>query len=219
MMQLNMQFFGGRGAASNAWRAMQGTPKGKPNPIDISKIKNQKLSAVENSIRGKQHEEAYVYDENGNLVAGFRGGKGSVSIDSSKIPDNGVVTHNHPTGQADFGATFSFADVEHLANKNYKEMRAVSSGQGEYNYIMRKGANANSKGFVNQIAKDKPKIERDFKSSYKTEYDKAIKAGKTTKQASHQARQVGTGVIAKYWADTAPQFGFEYIRRKKSYDY
>ena len=92
-------------------------------------------------------------------------------------------------------------------------------GQGEMNYIMRKGQGAKPKAFYNQINRDYKQIERYLSDRYTKAYDDALKDGKSKQSAIHAARQMAVGYLNDYWRRTAPKFGYEFITRKKDYTY
>lgn len=124
-----------------------------------------------------------------------------------------------PKGAADFGGTFSFADIKNMLESKWAEHRATASGQGEMNYIMRKGQGAKPKAFYNQINRDYKQIERYLSDRYTKAYDDALKDGKSKQSAIHMARQMAVGYLNDYWRRTAPKFGYEFITRKKDYTY
>ena len=224
MIGFDLQFFGGRGASSAASRqgqAMTGKKSGgKSIPIDISKIKDQTLQGIENRIRKLKHEEAFVFDKDGKLIAGVSGGNSSVGIPDSWLKmDGATVTHGHPVDVYNFGGTLSMADAEVMAGTKWNEMRAAASGKGEYNYIMKSTPKANRKGLINQINKDRTKMEDSIVNTYKKAYNDAIAKGKSTKQAMHEAAQQGTGVMQNYWRKTLPKYGFVFTTPKKEYEY
>ena len=197
-----------------------GKRKGKVKPIDVDKIKNKSLEAIEGRIRNLKKEELYVYDENDNLIEGYSGNSESVAYPARVLDYEGAtVTHGHPKGMEEFGGTFSFADINNMLNSKWKEHRATASGQGEMNYIMRATKKADAKGLRNQINKDFQSLNKNMSDTYANTYEKAIKAGKSRKEASHEARQKAVGTLNSYYKKTFSQFGYEYITRKKNYKY
>lgn len=214
---------GGRGASSIARKfgaSMTGNSGGNAFPIDVSTIQNQSLQAIENRIRRLQHEEAFVFDKDGNLVAGVSGGNSSVNIpDQWKTMDDATVTHGHPTGIYNFGGTLSTADATMMASTNWSELRASANGQGEYNYIMRRTPRSDNAGLMAQIQKDTPRLENQIVSEFKSAYNGAIAQGKSRELALHEGAQRGTGIMQTYWRQTLPQYGFEFVTPKKEYDY
>ena len=150
---------GGRRKARAYVAKQKGKKGGVSIPIDISKIKDKSLQGIENRIRKLQHEEAFIFDGDGNLVDGVSGGKGSVGIpDKWERIDGATVTHGHPTGIFGYGGTLSFEDVGTFAGTNWAEIRAAANGQGEYNYILRRTNKAKGKLLLARIATDQAKL-------------------------------------------------------------
>lgn len=214
---------GGRGASFYAGRLAEkllGNSSFNSSPIVISTIRDKTLQGIENRIRKLKHEEAFIFDSTDKLKDGVSGGNSSVS--PPKEWDNIVgatVTHGHPIGNSDYGGTLSMADVRRMTNTQWKELRAAANGQGEYNYIMRRTAKADNIGLKFRVLKDTRKLEVDVKETYKEEYNKGIRQGKSKKQAKHLAAQKATGIVHVYWKKTLPQYGFEYVTPKKEYRY
>ena len=218
---------GGRGAsyyAQRTARAMLGSSNGSSGgqsiPIDISKLKDKSLQGVENRIRKLNHEEAYIFDQDDNLVAGVSGGSSSVNVPFTwDTMDGATVTHGHPVGDYNFGGTLSLADASRMANTNWSEMRASANGKGEFNYIMRRTPNSDNRGLLNQIGRDQSRLENDIVNAYKNAYNNAISQGKSASVARHESAQIATGVVQAYWRVTLPQYGFEFVTPKKGYEY
>lgn len=205
---------GGRGASAEAERGLkaflnEGVGEGRVYPIDIEKMRDMSMAQIEDKIKGLNHEEAYIFDENGNLVAGFKGDKGSVGIDPKVFESKGYsLTHNHPKGTAEFGGTLSFADVRNQLRGKLSQTRAVASGQGERHYILQATNKAKPQAFIKRIGKDYYKLQNQMKEAYKEEY-------KRTNGNKHNARQKMTGVLNAYWKKTAEKYGYNYVNRKK----
>lgn len=216
---------GGRGASSGAKRAAvrltsPSVSGSKSYPVDTSNLKDKTLQGVENRIRRLQHEEAFIFGKDGQVIAGVSGGNSSVGIPNNwKAIDGATVTHGHPTGRLNFGGTLSMADAKMMASTNWAEMRAAATGQGEYNYILRRTSHSDNAGLQSRIASDKSVMETRIKSEYQTAYSNAIKAGKSNASALHLAAQKATGIMDTYWKKVLPQYGFEYIKRNSYYTY
>lgn len=193
--------------------------KSKVNPINIEQYKGQSLEHIERRIRTLEHEELFAFDGKGELIAAFKGSKDRVGFpaDLLNVPD-ATVTHGHPKGLAEFGGTFSFADINNMLKSNWKEHRATASGHGEMNYIMRRTEKADAQGLRDRINKDYKQLKKSFLDTYKTEYEKALESG-TRKHAKHVARQMAVGILNAYYKNTFEQYGYEYITRKKDYKY
>lgn len=230
-MDLRLQFFGGRGGGSGLngekdkeklfdWLEKEGTAPGTPVPIDINEFQGQTLEQIERRLRNLEHEELFVFDKDGKIIEAYRGNKNSVCFRGEVIDyQDATVTHGHPKAAANFGGTFSFADMKNMLKSKWAEHRATASGQGEMNYILRKTGNANPQGFYNQINRDYTRLKETMSDTWDISYHGAVKEGKSTKIARHEARQKTVGVLNKYYKETAPKFGYEYITRKTEYEY
>lgn len=225
---IEIQFFGGRGASYYGGRDRQKLGggnrgrKGKVHPIDIARYQGKSLSEIENDIRVRSRERLFVFDKDGNVIQAYQGTSGSVSFPVSVLDIEGAtVTHNHPKGYEDFGGTFSFADVYNTLDSKWSQHRAVASGQGEFNYILRKkkGTKQNAADFKKYASKNEGKILDRFEKRYNQYFDEKIKSGSSVKTAMHYARQKSIGIINRFWQNTAPKYGYEYVKINKKYDY
>lgn len=92
-------------------------------------VKN--IVGMEQKYRRNKDETLHVFTPTGDIVTSF-GGKGAkVVFDSSKVPQNAILTHNHPrsigsTGIRSIGNSFSVHDIASAVKVNAKEMRAVT---------------------------------------------------------------------------------------------
>ena len=173
-----------------------GKTGGAPRPIDISNYAGWTLEQTEDRLRGLNHEELFVFDENDQLIEAYKGYATSVSFPRELFDKEGItVTHGHPKSQADFGGTFSWADIDNMLNSKWAEHRATAGGQGEMNYIMRRTAKADPQGLRNQINKDYPTIDKKWQDVYRAALIEAKNKGMNNLQAAHVARQKGVGVL------------------------
>lgn len=212
-------FSGGGGSFADALMG-RGGGTGAPQPMDISKMGNMTVQQAEERARSKNHEELFIFDENDKLVAAYKGNSHSVAFPSTELTRQGAtVTHGHPAGTADFGGTFSFADVGNMIRSNWSEHRATARGQGEMNYIMRRTSNADPQGLQRRMLRDANRLENQVMSEYNKSRNSALAAGKTPRQAEHEARQKAVGRLNRYYKNTMPKYGYEYITRKESYSY
>ena len=212
---------GGRGSWS-ATRKGTGTTRTSsggsgqrtPHPMDVKQFQGMTLQEIEDGIRALGHEELFVIDKDGAVLAAYKGNKNSVAFYSSDLQRQGVtVTHGHPKGAEGYGATSSLQDVQNMAASNWAEHRAAASGKNELNYIIRRNSSnteAKSKALYEKIRKDTPSIQAEIHSE-------ANKAGKNLSAASR--RQIYTGVLDRYYSKTLPKYGFDYITRNKGYNY
>jgi len=216
---------GGRGAEYDKGKLIdhlkgEGIGKGTPVPMDIEQFKGMSLQQIEARIRTLKHEELFVLDKGGNVVAAYKGDSNSVAFPENLRYEKGAtVTHGHPKSAAEFGGTFSFADMKNMLTSKWTEHRATASGQGEMNYILKRTGRANAKGFYDQINRDYTKLVSGLSKTYDKAYNTAKTKGANTKAAMHVARQSAVGTLNQYYKKTAGKFGFNYVTRKEAYEY
>ena len=226
---------GGRGASSMmAWATGFGSTS-----IDVTnRYSGMTLQEAESVLRGiKAHEEAVIFDKDMNVIAAFSGGTGSVALpDSLKSKDGITITHNHPAGDAAYGATFSPADISWFATSRAKEIRAVGAGQGEYVYSLRTAGKQSAVStkyektqlnlWAHQVkASVTPKSKGgtgELQARNKAEYNKFRKQGKSVKASKHAAWQVATGILERSLTEKVASFGNGsstiYFSKNKSYN-
>lgn len=212
---------GGRGSYSATRRgsgdvrtSSGGTGQRNAHPMDVSDFEGMTLQQIEDRIRKLDHEELFVLDKDGAVLAAYKGNSNSVAFFHDELMrDGATVTHGHPKGGEGYGATFSPKDVLNMAASNWAEHRAAASGKNELNYIMRRNSSntaEKSRDLYNRVLKDQPKLEAEM-------VKQANEAGRNLSAASR--RQIYTGVLDRYYKQVLPQYGFDYITRKKGYNY
>lgn len=212
---------GGRGSWSavrkgtGATKTSQGNEGQRiPRPMDVSRFQGMTLQQIEDRIRNLNHEELFVIGKDGSIIAAYKGIENSVAFYQSELlRDGATVTHGHPKIAEGYGATFSARDVLNMAASNWSEHRAAASGKNEMNYIIRRNPSnteKKSRALYNQVLKDMPALDAKMDELAKN-------AGKNVSAASK--RQIYTGVLDRYWSETLPKYGFDYVTRKKQYNY
>lgn len=86
---------------------------------------------MESRIRNNRDETAHVFDAKGNIVKTFVGKGAEVKIDTKGLPENTIITHNHPLsigekGIMRIGNSFSGMDIISAIRANAKEIRAIT---------------------------------------------------------------------------------------------
>ncbi len=94
-------------------------------------VKN--IVGKERNIRFNKDESLHVFSETGKAIASVQGKGAEVNYSSirNSIPQNSIMTHNHPrglaaTGIGRIGNSFSKADIVSAVSLNAKEIRAVT---------------------------------------------------------------------------------------------
>lgn len=118
------------GVRSNAPGKQGGSGKGKTEE-GYTKLMLKNIVGIEQTYRTKPDETLHIFSPTGTLLHSM-GGKGAgVAGDGWKIPENTVLTHNHPRaigkkGLQSIGNSFSFEDINTAVSTNAREMRAVT---------------------------------------------------------------------------------------------
>ena len=182
--------------------------------MDVSDFEGMTLQQIEDRIRKLGHEELFVLDADGTVLAAYKGNSNSVAFSRSELfRDGATVTHGHPKGAEGYGATFSPQDVLNMAASNWAEHRVAASGKNELNYIIRRNASNTEKkssDLYARVKKDMPSLEAEMRQQ-------AQSASK--KLSATDRRQIYTGVLDRYYSEVLPEYGFDYITRKKGYNY
>lgn len=89
------------------------------------------ITLAEGTIRNNRDESMFVFSSDGDLVRTFAGKDASVRFDPKKVPENSIITHNHPRalgqkGIKAIGSSFSQNDIVSAVSTNAKEIRAVT---------------------------------------------------------------------------------------------
>ena len=97
---------------------------------NYSGLMKQNVLSTEMSIRRKKNEELHVFDSKGNYLMSFQG-RGNSVRNIEGIPENSIITHNHPralgrSGIQAIGNSFSADDIITAVTFNAKEIRAVT---------------------------------------------------------------------------------------------
>ena len=193
---------------------------GPPIPIDIGPYRGWSIQQVEERLRTLDHEEIFFFNRRGEVVAAYRGAEGGVGWPPWLLGMSGAtVSHGHPKRDGDFGGTLSILDTKNMLRSSWAQHRAVASGQGELNYILRRGRGARPKAFLEQLIRDEKRIIADMKSTARKAYDEERASGKPHLSALHIAMQKGVGKLHAWYKENAPKYGYEYVVRKKPYEY
>lgn len=212
---------GGRGSYSATRRGLGdvrttsgGTGQRNAHPMDVSDFEGMTLQQIEDRIRTLGHEELFVLDADGTVLAAYKGNSNSVAFSHSELlRDGATVTHGHPKVAEGYGATFSPQDVLNMAASNWAEHRAAASGKNELNYIIRRNASNTEKkssDLYARVKKDMPGLEAEMRQQAQSASKKLSATGR---------RQIYTGVLDRYYSEVLPEYGFDYITRKKGYNY
>lgn len=185
MLELNLQYFGGRGASSggaggagpNGSNGVFNLPDGSQIEYDGDLVFGEKDANIPAAARKQiesweekrvkmKVEYAYAVDENGNPIGKeVRGGKGSVRTPYAYHgTPNGTFTHIHPREDGVLGGTFSGADLNNFTNGKGRTTRAAAK---EGTYSISKNANFDAAGFRRFVAENEANANKKYKATAK----------------------------------------------------
>lgn len=95
-----------------------GTTKSTPSKSQKAAAVQAKIATAEAGIRNNRYETAIVFSRSGKEIKRVGGQKSSVVV--GDIPENSILTHNHPSN-----SSFSSADIKTSVKSNVSEIRAV----------------------------------------------------------------------------------------------
>lgn len=148
-------------------------------------------------------EELKVVDDDGFVIAAYKGREHSVAYDPYVTRDR-IVTHNHPSG---YGGTFSEADISGFLSWNQKEIRASAK---EGTYSIKRTNKSDPRGFANAYNRDRGIME----STAKRMLDNAVSKG----LSKNARRKAYVDVFHQWFKKNSSKYGYEYtFTRNKGY--
>lgn len=200
-----------------------------------SKAQTAAVRAWEEQERNRKTENLAVVDENGVLnplgSPVLRRTRSSVYSDWRKIPENAIVTHNHPYSGgkglgAEIGISLSSNDIVNAIAQNNKEKRAVTG-----NYIFSIKRPAAGWGSLRDPSLTREEnahrlmrtIGREWAAIYNREalkhgiYGKTLllKAGETREEYLERFGRIGAILSHRATTEIAKKYGFTYTRRRR----
>lgn len=169
-------------------------------------VKN--IVGIEQKYRNNKDETLHVFTPTGDIVTSF-GGKGAkVVFDGSKVPQDAILTHNHPrsigkTGIKSIGNSFSVHDIASAVRCNAKEMRAVTP---TYTFSIKRpkgGWGGDYKSIVKEFNKVSNKV-------FKNNSDYVYKQG-YSQSAADRAEVTHFHLVMKVMSK---KYGWEYSKKK-----
>lgn len=98
------------------------------------------IEAWEDKRRKNKIEYALLLDENGDVVAENKGGRGSVRSTLYQLNQTKTFTHNHPREQESLlGGTFSDSDLINFANNTKNTTKRATAKEGTYSITKTSG--------------------------------------------------------------------------------
>lgn len=197
---------------SGGIRSSSSGREGKVSKGATEKGYNQKMARnitlAERTIRNNRDESMFVFSSDGNLVRTFTGKGAQVKYDARQVPENSIITHNHPRsigekGVKAIGNSFSRADIVSAVSTNAKEIRAVTP---TYTFSVKRpkgGWGGSPESIGKAFSKASSEVEREMYGYLaKVGYNNA---GIARAEATHFHR-----VMQKM----AKQYGWDYSKKK-----
>lgn len=153
------------------------------------------LAAAEDKIRANKFETGVLVDEDGFVVAAYKGGRSSVSFGNEPASKfkNAIITHNHPGGSAFFSvADLATPAIYAAQGGKLRGIRATTRDNGTAS-IIAKRQDANWNKLATAYNKAQSSIRRDW-----------IDHGDVTSIAN-----AGT-YFHKWLSKNAPKYGFRF---------
>lgn len=165
------------------------------------------IISKESEYRYNKDETLHIFNDKGELLKSI-GGKGAEVKTYEKIPENSILTHNHPRslgekGIRSIGNSFSRQDIVTAVSTNAKEIRAVTP---TYTFSVKRpkggwGASANT-------------ISGDFKRAHEAVYkEMSSYVHNRNYSASAMARAEVTH-FDRVMKKMAKKYGWEYSHKK-----
>lgn len=210
---------GGGTPSSDIWGQGGGSPSSGTDmnlagltPMQGNKVDGAAtLASVEASTQGLDHEQLFVVDSQGFVVAATDGDKGSVPITARTARNlkGNVMTHNHPRDNAEVnGGTFSYADINCLS-LGMKELRA-SAREGTYS-LKAKTNRADGAGFAAYMLKNKNTINKGMAQASSKLNAKNYKSESSFAAAKFNAEMEW---LSGWYSQNAGKFGYKYTFTK-----
>lgn len=174
---------------------------------------HKNVAELENKNRKLRHEEAYAFDDEGNLVFSKGGDRNSVSFtrDECSRLYGTTFTHNHPGG-----SVFSMEDIFFLEKNGLKEMRATQPNGGVFS-MKKIGPNTTGKSFAIKYAELYQSSVARAQHELGDRPAKLIFSGKITyKDANNMLRLKVDDKIIPWLTKNAEAYGYTFVKADKS---
>lgn len=164
------------------------------------------ITGVEAKIRTEKDEQLHIFDFKGNRVKVIQGKGARVSLRGHKIPENSILTHNHPralgkSGIEAIGNSFSANDIAIAINNNAAEIRAVTP---TYTFSIKR-----PKGGWGIGVKELAKAYNEADAKRKKDVWSYVGKKKRTVEAVNRANVTYFHTI---WKDLAKKYGWKYSK-------
>lgn len=176
----------------------------------LTKAQKAAVERFENKHRDYKTERVTAIDTNGRIVAQSTKGTRNQTRIPGYIPENCVITHNHPSAangkSTAMGGSISGQDLGTSIYRNAAEIRAVS---GQYTYSVRRPRNGWNADPVQVVNRWRSSYNRHIKDL--TEY---MNSGKDFNTRVERYRRLNTLASHMATRDIAKKYGMEYTRKR-----
>lgn len=184
----------------------------------LTKAQQVAVEKFENKHRDYKTERVAAIDSKGRIVAQSTSGKRDRTR-LGYIPENCVITHNHPTVSGGVrqttgvGGSFSHTDIRTAMRRNATEIRAVSAN---YTYSLRRPAGG-WKADPDKVYKDYSDAFNKYTLELFGKYRGSSSISATPAETQRfLTRHQRANSLASHFAtrDMAKKYGFDYTRRR-----
>lgn len=168
------------------------------------------ILGMEGKIRQNEDEGLYFYTPRGRLISFMQGKGGNVAKQEGfVIPQNAIMTHNHPSGLSQtgikrIGNSFSRTDMITAVANNAKEMRAVTP---TYTFSMKR-----PKGGWRATPQEVLDAYLDYEGKVRAELGSYVDRRGYSQTAQRRAEVLHWHKVNKLVAD---HFGWKYTKKNK----
>lgn len=206
------------------------TARKRNTEAGLTEAQRKALGAQESRIRNFATERAVVVGEDGsvnprgNPMIDSRGrevthGSSSrVRLEPGRIPENSVLTHNHPSDGIGLagrvGSAFSGADIRTAANRNLREIRAVTPN---YTYSAKRPAGG-WKFSGSAFNAEYERLYRKYIREYGQKTSDMLKrhGGISRRDVDVYNNRLNVVVAHRVMKELSAKYGFSYTRRRSS---
>lgn len=199
-----------KGSYQGTDRAEYGRGGGGKTEEGYTNTMKKNILGTEASIRREKDEQMHVFDSKGKKIVSFQGKGAEVRFDAKKVPENAIITHNHPrslgsSGIKRIGNSFSRADVLSAIQVNAQEMRAVTP---TYTFSIKRPKNG--WGNVGKVEREYYKITRALERENLAHINKSS-------SRSHAYTRIERAEVThfhKVMSELSKRMGWKYSKKK-----
>lgn len=195
------------GVNSNGRTQRSALSSGKTEVGYTAKMKKNILG-IEQQYRNNADETLHVFNKSGQIIKTIAGKGAKVDYTGYKIPENSILTHNHPrsigkSGIRSIGNTFSLADLQTAVGHNVEEIRAVTP---RYTFSVKRPKGGWGVG-ADELRSAYASAEKTVRKEFNSYIDKRNYSQESIDRVESMHSHRVMGILSK-------QFGWNYTRKK-----